>query len=218
MRSAPCASAPSHPLHAMPPRFTRNSDRPRASDRTMVDTEDTRTRLPSFQTRLASSPSADEPHRDGQQVRAQTSRANREALLQTSGLDLEKTLSSPVEAELFFLTSLFIELIDPVVKLLIPNDLAAVVTEIVIKSLAAFGYRKAHSTDPPLCSAKVSPRLILLAIRVVAAHEVRVNGCDGDSSSVTIRGSGSVFVLGKKRSHPSGQIRRTTGGTCSRHC
>ena len=77
----------------------------------MVDTEDTRTRLPSFQTRLASSPSADEPHRDGQQVRAQTSRANREALLQTSGLDLEKTLSSPVEAELFFLTSLFIELI-----------------------------------------------------------------------------------------------------------
>ncbi len=113
MRSAPCASAPSHPLHAMPPRFTRNSDRPRASDRTMVDTEDTRTRLPSFQTRLASSPSADEPHRDGQHVRAQTSRANREALLQTSGLDLEKTLSSPVEAELFFLTSLFIELIDP---------------------------------------------------------------------------------------------------------
>ena len=78
----------------------------------MVDTEDTRTRLPSFQTRLASSPSADEPHRDGQQVRAQTSRANREALLQTSGLDLEKTLSSPVEAELFFLTSLFIELTD----------------------------------------------------------------------------------------------------------
>jgi len=32
-----CASAPSHPLHAMPPRITRNSDRPRASDRTMVD-------------------------------------------------------------------------------------------------------------------------------------------------------------------------------------
>jgi hypothetical protein len=37
MRSAPCALAPSHPLHAMPPRITRNSDRPRASDRTMVD-------------------------------------------------------------------------------------------------------------------------------------------------------------------------------------
>jgi hypothetical protein len=37
MRSAPCASAPSHPLHAMPPRITRNSDRPRASVRTMVN-------------------------------------------------------------------------------------------------------------------------------------------------------------------------------------
>src|SRR5271157_1852461 len=37
MRSALCASAPSHPLHVMPPRITRNSHRPRASDRTMVD-------------------------------------------------------------------------------------------------------------------------------------------------------------------------------------
>src|SRR5690349_6097685 len=36
MRLAPCASAPSHPLHVMPPRITRNSDRPRASNRTMV--------------------------------------------------------------------------------------------------------------------------------------------------------------------------------------
>ncbi len=38
MRSAPRASAPSHPFHAMPPRIIRNSDRPRASDRTMVAT------------------------------------------------------------------------------------------------------------------------------------------------------------------------------------
>ena len=36
MRSAPCALAPSHPLHVMPSRITRNSHRPRASDRTMV--------------------------------------------------------------------------------------------------------------------------------------------------------------------------------------
>jgi hypothetical protein len=36
MRSAPCALAPSHPLHVMPSRRTRNSHRPRASDRTMV--------------------------------------------------------------------------------------------------------------------------------------------------------------------------------------
>ena len=39
MRSAACASAPSHPYHVMPPRITRNSHRPRASDRTMVDLE-----------------------------------------------------------------------------------------------------------------------------------------------------------------------------------
>ena len=38
MRSAARALAPSHPLHVMPPRITRNSHRPRASDRTMVDT------------------------------------------------------------------------------------------------------------------------------------------------------------------------------------
>ena len=36
MRSGLRALAPSHPLHAMPPRITRNSHRPRASDRTMV--------------------------------------------------------------------------------------------------------------------------------------------------------------------------------------
>jgi hypothetical protein len=36
MRSAPCALAPSHPLHVMPSRITRNSHRPRASDRTVV--------------------------------------------------------------------------------------------------------------------------------------------------------------------------------------
>ena len=41
MRSAPRASAPSHPLHAMPSRITRNSHRPRASDRTMVASEAT---------------------------------------------------------------------------------------------------------------------------------------------------------------------------------
>jgi hypothetical protein len=31
--------APSHSFHVMPPRITRNSYRPRASDRTMVDLE-----------------------------------------------------------------------------------------------------------------------------------------------------------------------------------
>ena len=58
-------------------------------------------------------------------------------------------------------------------RLLIPNDLATIVTEIVLKSLAPFGYRTAHSTDPPLCSAKASPRLILFAFGIVGAHDVR---------------------------------------------
>ena len=39
--SAPRALAPSHPLHPMPSRITRNSHRPRASDRTMVASEAT---------------------------------------------------------------------------------------------------------------------------------------------------------------------------------
>src|SRR4029077_7198006 len=41
-------------LHAMPPRRTRNSDRPRASDRTMVATE--LNRLPNFKNRRALAP------------------------------------------------------------------------------------------------------------------------------------------------------------------
>src|SRR5207245_379582 len=41
MGSAARALAPSHPLHVMPSRITRNSLRPRASDRTMVASEAT---------------------------------------------------------------------------------------------------------------------------------------------------------------------------------
>jgi hypothetical protein len=62
---------------------------------------------------------------------------------------------------------------DPVVRLFVPNDLAAVVTEIIGESLAAFGYRTAYTTNPSLRYAKVSPRLILLAFVVVGAHDVR---------------------------------------------
>src|ERR1700730_17276878 len=98
----------------MPPRFTRNSDRPRASDRTMVDTEDTRTRLPSFQTRLASSPSADEPHRDGKQPEQNLSSESGGTLTAVGWISRQKSSRPPVEAELFFLTSLLIELINRV--------------------------------------------------------------------------------------------------------
>src|SRR5882762_4130614 len=120
MSSALCASAPSLPFHAMPPRFTRNSDRPRASDRTLVDTEDTRTRLPSFQTRLASSSSADEPQ-GWQTSQSKTPRANRGAHSQQWAGSRDQNPLALRSRRNFFLdipfyrTSLFIELTDLVV-------------------------------------------------------------------------------------------------------
>src|SRR3981189_569325 len=95
----------------MPPRFTRNSDRPRASDRTMVDTEDTRTRLPSFQTRdwrchhrqMNPQGIANKPEQN-------LSIESGGTLTAVGWTSRHKIFSPPVEAELFFLTSLFIEL------------------------------------------------------------------------------------------------------------
>src|ERR1017187_3123536 len=86
----------------MSPRFTRNSDRPRASDRTMVDTEDARTRLPSFQNRLASSPSADEPH-GWQTSQSKTSPANRGAHLQQWARSRDQNLLALRSRRSFFL-------------------------------------------------------------------------------------------------------------------
>ena len=62
MRSASCALARSHPLHVMPSRITRNSHRPRASDRTMVASEATSS-LAALSNSMASSPSAEKPTR-----------------------------------------------------------------------------------------------------------------------------------------------------------
>jgi hypothetical protein len=105
MRLALCASAPSHELHVMPPRITRNSHRPRASDRTMVDTLKHQSRLPLLQTRW---------HRHHQQ-RKLTRMGNkpnfsREVKLQWAGS--RETISTSGRGGVFFLTSLFIELID----------------------------------------------------------------------------------------------------------
>ena len=58
MRSAQCASAPSHPFHVMPSRITRNSHRPRASDRTMVVSEATSS-LAALSNSIMSSPLAE---------------------------------------------------------------------------------------------------------------------------------------------------------------
>ena len=146
MSSAPCASAPSHPLHAMPPRFTRNSHRPRASDRTMVDTEDTRDSLANFSrhdwrrhprqmnpTGMANRP---EPK--------PLARTERHSYRQWAG-SREKIFSPPVEAELFFLTSLFIELIDPFLSVM-----AMIPT--LIRMPLAFTPRVATTTKKPIPS------------------------------------------------------------------
>jgi len=67
MRSAPCALAPSHPYHVMPSRITRNSHRPRASDRTMVASE--ATSLACHSLRLDDRVTINrETHEDGQQT------------------------------------------------------------------------------------------------------------------------------------------------------
>jgi hypothetical protein len=62
-------------------------------------------------------------------------------------------------------------------ELLVSEDLATVVTEIVGELLAALGECRAHSTDPPLRPAKVNPRLILLPFSVVGAHGMFECGC-----------------------------------------
>ena len=79
----------------------------------MVDTPINQVRLPSFKTRLAWSPPEDETHGKGKQARAKPLERNRGALT-VSGLDLEtKIFSASGRGRIFFLTSLFIELIDP---------------------------------------------------------------------------------------------------------
>ena len=102
-----CASAPSHRSHAMPPRRTRNSDRPRASDRTMVATESNR--LPSFKNRRTLSPREMKPREPKSNPEKNLSN-DREAYLQTVGwISRQKSSRLPAEGEAFLLTSPFIE-------------------------------------------------------------------------------------------------------------
>jgi len=105
MRSAPCALAPSHSYHAMPPRITRNSHRPRASDRTMVNAES-----PVSLAALTNS-TASPRHRGNlrEWTTSQTS-PGRQTYLQWAGS--RDTISLSGRSGVFFLTSLFIELID----------------------------------------------------------------------------------------------------------
>jgi hypothetical protein len=95
-----CASAPSHRYHAMPPRRTRNSDRPRASDRTMVATKSNR--LPSFKNRRTLSPRENETKGTEEQARAKPLERSR-GISANSGLDIEtKNFSATGRRRSFF--------------------------------------------------------------------------------------------------------------------
>jgi hypothetical protein len=83
MRSALCASAPSHPLHVMLSRITRNSHRPRASDRTIVASENHRLACRSLKLDGIVTIGR-ETHENGK------TRPNFSTEVNLSGLDLEK--------------------------------------------------------------------------------------------------------------------------------
>jgi len=89
--SDPVCFGTSHRSHAMPPRRTRNSDRPRASDRTMVATESNR--LPSFKDRPAQSPRENETKGTEEQSREEPLERSR-GLSANSGLDIETKIFS----------------------------------------------------------------------------------------------------------------------------
>jgi len=93
MRSAPCALAPSHPLHVMPSRITRNSHRPRASDRTMVAMKH---HIARRSLKLDGCVTISrETHEDGQQAKILQGNET------TVGWISRKKSRPPVEAELF---------------------------------------------------------------------------------------------------------------------
>jgi hypothetical protein len=93
MRSAPRALAPSHPLHVMPSRITRNSHRPRASDRTMVASEATSS-LAALLNSTASSPSAEK-------LMSMDNKPNFSRAVKLQWAGSRERLSTPVEAEFF---------------------------------------------------------------------------------------------------------------------
>jgi hypothetical protein len=83
-------------------------DRPRASSRPWL-TFKYQVRLPSFKTRLGSSPPEDKSHEIGKQTKTDLSSKSRGTLTGT-GLDLKtKIFSASGRGRTFFLTSLFIE-------------------------------------------------------------------------------------------------------------
>jgi len=104
-------SAPSHHFHAMPPRIIRNSDRPRASNRTMITTQ-TALALAKFLRLDWHRRHSRENQTKGKPSRAKSLSESGDARTD-SGLDIEtQVLSFSGRGRSFFLTSLLIELIE----------------------------------------------------------------------------------------------------------
>jgi hypothetical protein len=93
MRSGPACFGTESPIHVMPSRITRNSHRPRASDRTMVACEATSS-LAALSNSMALPPSAKKPYENGPAKLLHTV-----AKLQWAGS--REKISPPVEAEFF---------------------------------------------------------------------------------------------------------------------
>src|SRR5437773_9130102 len=102
MRSALCASAPSHPLHAMPPRIPEIAIGHEPPIELWLPLKYP-SRLPCLKTRLAWSPPNDESYRNGRVLRSKTSRANREALYSEVGWISRQNLLALRSRENFFL-------------------------------------------------------------------------------------------------------------------
>ena len=151
-------------LHAMPPRIIRNSDRPRASDRTMITT---RTSIS-----LAKSLRLDWNCRRGQRTMGRTNRSeqNPERFRGThiySGLEIKTSHPSSGRGRSSFLTSLFIELIETA-----QATPAGIVSEVAIfqqklDSVASNGFVIFASVDVPVRCAQAKAehrieRIVLL--------------------------------------------------------
>src|SRR5712671_5798708 len=99
----------------MPPRIIRNSDRLRASDRTMITTQTSISLAKSLRLDWHCRHRQRKP-REGQTVQSKTPWANRGGTRTDSGLDIETNHSVSGRGRSFCLTSLFIELIDQVLS------------------------------------------------------------------------------------------------------
>src|SRR5712671_910996 len=126
----------------MPPRIIRNSDRLRASDRTMITTQTSISLAKSLRLDWHCRHRQRKP-REGQTVQSKTPWANRGGTRTDSGLDIETNHSVSGRGRSFCLTSLFIELIDRILD--VSGHFAH--SEQYVRVLRAGSLRKSHQQE-----------------------------------------------------------------------